>query len=60
MLIYGFFVYFFMTTTNIFYMQLTDSNANVQDDARDEENQQHSSQAMHKIKLIDLSESLKV
>jgi len=33
--------------SNISYMQLTISNANVQDDAGDEENQQQFGQAMH-------------
>ena len=41
-------------------MQLIDSNANMQDDVGDEENQQQFGQAMHKIKLIDSSESVKI
>ena len=45
--------------SNISCMQLMDSNTNVQDDTEDKENQQQSNQAMHTIKLIDLSKSLK-
>ena len=41
-------------------MQLIYSNANVQDDAGDDENQQQFGQAMHTTKLIDSSESLRV
>jgi len=40
-------------------MQLTDLYCNVQD-AWDEENQQQIGQVVHTIKLIEMSESLKV
>jgi len=44
----------------ISYMQLTNSNAIVQDDAEDVENQQQFSEAIHTIKRMNLPASSKV
>ena len=45
--------------SNISYMQLTYFYCNVQD-AWDEKNQQQFGQVVHTIKLIDMSESVRV